>query len=154
MYVRTAGTHKWSALRNKRRVKVDSPGVLNWLASEGPVAFSAANLEWLDKAINYVLGKCVNSIGVALTGVTSCSFTLMDRLAYVLKKGIDLSKNISDLVLSLIRKMMKILGMNAAIERVDATYAFIRSIFRKLSQRISAYCQQVLDTVLVNGRSA
>ena len=153
LYVQTVGTQKWTALRKKRNVCKDSSSVLNWLNKEGPVNFNAANLEWLDKAINYVLYRCLGGVGNTVTSAFSSTFTLMDQLAYILKKGIDLSKDISGLVLSLIRKIMKILGMNSTIEKADATFAFIRSVFQKLAHRVSVYCQQVLDNVLVGGRN-
>ncbi len=153
LYVQTVGTQKWTALRKKRHVCKDPSNVLNWLNKEGPVNFSAANLEWLDKAINYVLSRCLGGVGNTVTSAFSSTFTLMDQLAYILKKGIDLSKGVSGLILSLIRKIMKILGMNSTLEKADATFAFIRSIFQKLAHRVSAYCQQVLDNVLVGGRS-
>ncbi len=153
LYVDTVGTQKWSALRNKRNRNNNSASVLNWLNREGPVSFSVTNLEWLDKAINYVLAKCLSFVGGTLTGAFSGTFTLMDQLAYILKKGVDLSSNLSGLVMALIRKIMKMLGMQKIIDKTDATAAFIRSIFQKLSHRISTYCQKALDNVLVNGQS-
>lgn len=152
LYANTVGSHSWTALRNKRAENFSGVGIETWLNKKAPVSFTVTNLEWLDKAINYVLGKCLKGVGNIVSGAATGTFTLMDRLAYILKNGITLSDKISGLVLSLIRKVMSILGLNPALEKVDATHAFIRSIFQRLSRRVSEYCQRVLDGLMVNGQ--
>lgn len=151
-YVSTVKKHNWSQLRNKRDSRDQALGIESWLNKEGPVSFTVTNLEWLDKAINYILAKCLNGAGNALTSALSGTFTLMDQLAYILKKGIDLSQHISGIVLSLMRKVMSMLGMKPVLDKMDLTQIFIRNVFKKLSQRISNYCRRVLDNVLVNGQ--
>jgi len=146
-YVATVGKQKWSGLRNKRSQLSTGESVESWLNKKGPISFNVTNLEWLDKAINYVLAKCLKGMGNTLVGAGAGTFTLMDQLAYLLKKGIDLSKDISNLVLSLIRKIMAMLGMKPALAKADATKAFIYKIFLNLSSRVSAHCQRVLDGV-------
>lgn len=153
LYAETLGEQKWSALRGKRNKHYDDVGIEHWLNKKGPISFSVTNLEWLDKAINYVLTKCLNVITDVIGGAASGVLTLMDRLAYILKKGIDLSNKLSSLVISLIRNVMAMLGMKPIIEKADVSHAFIRGIFQNLSHRVSSYCQRVLDGVMVNGQS-
>ncbi len=107
-YVATVGKQKWSGLRNKRSKLSTDESVENWLNKKGPISFNVTNLEWLDKAINYVLAKCLKGMGNTLVGAGASTFTLMDQLAYLLKKGIDLSKDISNLVLSLITLLTRV----------------------------------------------
>lgn len=151
-YVTTVGRHDWPALRGRRTNRIDSDSVEKWLNLKSPVSFTVTNLEWVDKAISYVLSKCLKGIGAALTLGISSSLTLMDQLAYFIKKGVNLADNVSSLVLRLLRKIMEILGMKPVLDKVNATHAFIRNIFQQLSNRVSAYCQRVLDNVLVNGQ--
>ena len=107
----------------------------------------------VDKAINYVLLKVAKGIGSAVGAGLTGSFTLLDQMAYILRKGIDLSKNLSTLVLSLLRKIAELLGMRKTIEAADATMIFIRNLFQRLHQKVSEQAQKILDAVLVKGRS-
>ena len=124
-----------------------------WLNNKSPVSFTPTNLEYLDKAINYVLLKVAKGIGSAVGAGLTGSFTLLDQLAYVLRKGIDLTKHLSTLVLSLLRKIAELLGMRRTIEAADATLAFIRNLFERLHRKVSEQAQKILDAVLVNGKS-
>ncbi|MEQ3634234.1 MULTISPECIES: lipase family protein [Thalassolituus] len=151
-YVKTIGKQGWSELRGKRDEHFGEQGINRWLNDKASVSFHVTNLEWLDKAISYVVGKCLKAIGMAMSNAFSATFTLMDRLAYILRKGINLATAISDLVLNLIRKMMSMLGMKPILEKADATHAFITRIFQQMSARVGAYCQRALDSVLVNGQ--
>ncbi len=153
-YVSTVGGLSWSALRSRRAEMTNNKNIEQWILHQGSVNFSVTNLNWLDKAINYVLAKTISHLGGALTVVSGSTFTLMDRLSYILAKGIDISESLSGLVLGLIVKIMKMLGLNKALTKADMTRGFIRSVFERLNQRIQAYCRRVLDSALVDGRSS
>jgi len=130
-YVATVGEQSWSALRSKRAEITSDKHVEQWILHKGSVNFSVTNLRWLDKAINYVLAKTVNNLGGALTVVSGSTFTLMDRLSYILVKGIDVSENLSSLVLGLISKILKMLGLNKTLNAAQMTHGFIRSVFER-----------------------
>ena len=151
-YLKTIDKQGWSELRGKRNEHFGEQGINRWLNDKASISFHVTNLEWLDKAISYVVGKCLKAMGMAMSNAFSATFTLMDRLAYILRKGINLATAISDLVLNLIRKMMSMLGMKPILEKADATHAFITRIFQQMSARVGAYCQRALDSVLVNGQ--
>ena len=151
-YVNTIGKQGWSELRGKRNEQFDEAGIKRWVNNKAPVSFNVTNLEWLDKAINFVVSKCFEGLGMSIANGLSATFTLMDRLVYILGKGINLAQNISELVLGLIRKMMSMLGMKPVLEKADATYAFITRIFQQMSARVAVHCQKALDAVLVNGK--
>lgn len=151
-YVKTIGKQGWSELRGKRNEQFDEAGIKRWVNNKAPVSFNVTNLEWLDKAINFVVSKCFEGLGMSIANGLSATFTLMDRLVYILGKGINLAQNISELVLGLIRKMMSMLGMKPVLEKADATYAFITRIFQQMSARVAVHCQKALDAVLVNGK--
>lgn len=153
LYVQSVGSQKWESLRSlKDRLRNDA-SVEAWLKRDTPVSFSVSNLEWINSALVYVVNKCVTLAGDSLTGVSGSTFTLMDRLAYIVKKGINISQDMSSWVVMLISKIMRILGLGKVVDVADLTQRFIRNIFVTLSQRVSVYCQRVLDQVLVDGRS-
>ncbi|WP_339075278.1 lipase family protein [Teredinibacter turnerae] len=154
LYEKTVGRNNWQTLRGRRNEHFNDPAIESWLNKKSPVSFTVTNLEWVDKAINYVLKKVLGGLGALLTTAVGSALTLMDRLAMILHQGIDISKSLGSLVLSLVRKIMEILGMKPLLKAADATYQFIRNLFLRLSQRVSTYCQRVLDDVLVKGQSA
>lgn len=80
------------------------------------------------------------------------TMTLMDKLAYLLHKGLNIAQAASSWVLYLIRKIMQLLGFGKAIEKADLTYHFIRQSLIRLSTLVNDYCQRILDSILVDGR--
>lgn len=150
-YVKTIGSKNWPALRAHCQERYSDSKILAWLNRDGPVNFSFTQLEWLDKAMNFVISKCLDRAGAALTCGFGSTFTIMDRLAYVLKQGVDLSKSVSGLVLALLKKVMSMLGMSRTVEAIDATQDFIRSLFMKLYERISQECKKILSRALADG---
>ena len=144
---------KWPALRGLKYEHLQPTEIEPWLNNKSPISFTPTNLEYLDKAINYVLLKVAKGIGSAVGAGLTGSFTLLDQLAYILRKGIDLTKHLSTLVLSLLRKIAELLGMRKTIEAADATLAFIRNLFERLHRKVSEQAQKILDAVLVNGKS-
>ncbi|WP_297531631.1 lipase family protein [Thalassolituus sp.] len=147
------GHNNWDGLRGLRYQNLQPTEIKPWLNNKSPISFTPTNLEYLDKAINYVLLKVAKGIGSAVGAGLTGSFTLLDQMAYILRKGIDLSTNLSTLVLSLLRKIAELLGMRKTIEVADATLVFIRNLFQRLHQKVSEQAQKILDAVLVRGKS-
>jgi len=143
----------WKGLSGLRYSNLKESDIEPWINNKSPISFTPTNLEYLDKAINYVLLKVVSGIGNAVLGAATETFTFLDRIAWVISKGIDLSKNMSGLVLSLLRKIAEILGMRKTISAAEATLIFIRNLFQRLHQKVSEQARKVLDAVLVNGKS-
>ncbi|WP_444993956.1 lipase family protein [Aliikangiella sp. IMCC44359] len=150
-YVASVKGKNWSQLTNLRPPKTDS-SVEKWLKKGGVVGVTMASLEWLNDALVYVLKKCLKGAVIGLGMTISSSLTLMDQMAYILNKGLDLSKAISQWVVYLIRKIMDFLGLKKVVEKADLTTAFIREIFMRLSRVVNEYCQKALDKVMVKGR--
>ena len=153
LYCKTVGKDGWKTLRGKKGESYSDTSIENWLKQTSPVSFTTTNIQWLDKAISWVVGKCLKGLGIAATFLVSSTMTIMDRIAYILKKGIDLSKTLSGWVMMLIRKIISMLGLRKVIEKADATKSFIEKVFQQLSQRVNTYCQKALDQVLVGGKA-
>lgn len=145
--------YDWGTLAELKKREFKESNIEDWINKKSTISFTPTNLELLDKAINYVLSKVISSLGNILGGMFTGAITLLDQMAYIISRGVDLSKNISTLVLSLLRKICQMLGMNRTLEAADATIAFIRSLFQSLQQRVYEHVRKVLDAVLVNGQS-
>lgn len=152
-YIDSVRNKSWPALAALESERKSDDGIVRWLKSTSPIGLTITALEWLNQALVYVLKKCLKGVAWAISGAFGTSFTLMDQLAYVLKKGIDISENVSSLVLNLIKKMMEILGMKKVLKAAELTREFIRSIFLKLQQKVNDFTQAALSKVLVKGRA-
>src|SRR5690606_7526851 len=94
----------------------------SWLKSKSPVNTSSASFwRWVDAAFIYVLKKVAVHALVSLQSTFIGFFTLADKIAYILVKGIDLADNVSIWVEHLMRKLMLALGMKVAGSKKELT---------------------------------
>lgn len=143
----------WLMLSALGAEKKTESGIVQWLKSSSPVGLTITAMDRLNQALVYVLKKCLNGTVSFFSGAMGTSFTLMDQLAYVLKKGIDISENVSSLILHLIRKIMEILGMKRTLKAVDLSREFIRNVFLQLQAKANNYARAALSEVMVKGRA-
>ncbi len=152
-YIDSVDDKSWDTLAALKSEGKDENGIKRWLVDSSPVGITITSIEWLNQALVYVLKKCLDGAAWLISSVFSSSFTLMDQLAYILNKGIDLAEATSSWVLRLVRKIMQVIGMRKIVESADLTREFIRSILMHLQNRISQYTRSVLSRVLVDGRA-
>jgi len=152
-YINSVDGQSWSTLAGLREVGKDDKGIEHWLKNKGPVGITITSIEWLNQALLYVLKKCFDGAAWLASKAFSTSFTLMDQLAYILKKGINLADAVSSWVLYFIQKIMQVLGLNKVVKTADLSMQFIRSILLHLQQKINQYTQSVLSKVMVEGRA-
>jgi hypothetical protein len=107
----------------------------NWLQSKTPVSSSSPTFwRWIDSALIYVLKKVAMASILTLQGVLIGAFTLADRIAYILAKGIDLADHLSIWIEHLMRKMMQALGMRVVKAREELTRSLIRYVLRRITE--------------------
>lgn len=152
-YVESVSGKNWPTVAALKTERKTESGVVQWLKSSSPTGLTITALEWLNDALVYVLKKCLNGAAWAISNDMGNSFTLMDQLAYVLKKGIDISENVSSLILHLIRKIMEILGMRRVLKTTDLSREFIRNIFLRLQAKANDYARAALSDAMVKGRA-
>ena len=152
-YIESVSGKNWQTLSAFDTEKKTDNGIVQWLKSSTPVGLTITVMEWLNQALVYVLKKCLNGAAWVVSGAMGTAFTVMDQLAYVLKKGIDLSENISSMILHLIRKIMEILGMKRTLKAVELTRDFIRNILMRLQAKANEYAKAALSDVMVKGRA-
>lgn len=152
-YRNTVGSQSWGVLKGHQTSPKNEAGIMRWLKESTPAGMTITTIEWLNDALIFVLKKCSDAAASLISRSFSATFTLMDKIAYILKKGIDLSETVSGWVVSLIEKMMSLIGMKKVVDKAKLTHEFIRNIFMRMSQKIHEYVQRILDDVLVDGRS-
>lgn len=152
-YIESVDNKSWGVIASIRDENRDENSVKRWLKEETPLSFTISSIEWVSKALEYVIEKCLNGVSFAISKGASASLTLMDRLAYILNKGIDLSEQVSTWVLHLMRRIMQLLGYGTEIEMADLTFMFIRNLLIKLQNRVNEFAKKALSNTLVGGRA-
>ena len=75
------------------------------------------------------------------------AFTLADKIAYILAKGIDLADNTSIWVEHLMRKMMQALGVIAVKSKKQLTRHLIADVLRRITKAANEYARNALRNV-------
>lgn len=131
---------------------MDDSEIEAWLRQSKPIGLTLDALEWVDRAIKFVLAKCARGVSRALSDTATSALTVLDTLAVVLAKGIKLAEHISQWVLYLMRKILGLLGYGHIVEAADLSESFIRHTLMALQQRVHLMAQVALDRALVQGR--
>jgi len=152
-YIDSVTDRDWGALAGLREAEKDDNSIARWLKDSTPVGLTITSIEWLNRALVYVLEKCLNGAAWVISKAATTSLTLMDRLAYIMQKGVSLAETTSSWVVYLMRKILQVLGMGRIVETADLTHVFIRAVLINLQQKINQYVQSVLSKILVKGRA-
>lgn len=152
-YADSVSRKSWGQLRSLRDEPITDRKIESWLKRKSPIHFTLTNLRWLDRAIAYVVNKCVTAAGMGLTMAFSSGFTIMDRLAYILRKGIDLSANLTSLVMRLIRKILSLLGLRPVVDKSEASQQFVSGLFARLADRVNGQVKSALNQAFYGGQA-
>ena len=129
-YCLSARGKAWKTLANNRQTHKSDLSIKQWLTQKSRATFSMDSLHWLQSAIVFVVKKITSVIG------SFENFTVMDHLAYVLAKGINLAEKLSKWVKYFIRKVMEVLGLKPSPHETIFSKNFIRDILGRLERKI------------------
>ena len=117
----------------------------DWLKSKSPVDTSSSTFwRWVDSAIIYVIKKVAMTAILGLQTAFIATFTVADKIAYILAKGIDLAENVSVWVERLMRKLMQAIGMKVAKNKKDLTRNLIRQVLTRLTEKANQHARDAL----------
>ena len=136
----------WPTLKAKRPPALMDKSIENWLKSDGPLSLSINTVQVLNSALLWVIQKIVNISGIMLVGATTTTFTILDRLAYMMHKAYDFSKELGFWVMRLITRMARILGI-VMTETTSFTVAFIRMIFIRIHHGVSELVRKASQAI-------
>ncbi|MCW8127633.1 lipase family protein [Microbulbifer halophilus] len=126
--------------------EVSESAIERWLSSDGPISFTFNTMNMIHRAIAYVISKVLKLTGISVQFGIASGVTLLDLLAYVLKKGIDFSKSLSGWIYKLIVRIMSALGMKIKKD-IQLTTQFIRYIFTTLKNKVDRLVQAALHGI-------
>ena len=140
-YTASVSTHNWGTLSGFREAYKDDVQIAQWLMEKTRATFSMNTLRWLSSALLYVLKKIKAMVS---TQQSIGQFTVMDHLAYVLAKGINLAETLSKWVLLFIRKVMEVLGLKPVEKTEELNKDFIRNMLNRLQAKINTQVDAAL----------
>ena len=147
-YVDDVRGKTWSELERAAPVFNHEKAIKEWLTSnmnQNPNC--PQTFEWLEKAIVWLLAKVlsrfVHVAQLAIMGI----HTFLDKLAWLLAKGIELKDAAGKWIDLFIKKAMRILGMNAKRYGKKATRSFLRYILEQLSKRAYDLAQKAIRAI-------
>lgn len=152
-YIETVDRKKWVDLRGKRFESYDDNSIERWLKNGSKLALDVIELGWLERAIWYVLRKCMKYLKITIDffNIGSSNFTIYDTVAYVFEKALStadaLVSTVPTLIMALINKICS-LWSGETLKKLNNPAAFIREVFLKFQNRLYTHCRQAIDTVL------
>lgn len=129
-------TLEWSVLKSRRPKDYLDSSIEAWLKSNSLMSFSLNTAQLLSAAILWVVKKLTNLAGIAVVMAGSTTFTLLDRLALLMSKGLKFAEEISIWVRRLIKRMAQMLGI-VFREGAAMTQRFIRQVFMQAHHAVA-----------------
>lgn len=148
-YVHSMKRASWLMLKSRPNPALTDVALQQWLTSDAlDNAADPGVWQRASAALAWVLGK----LSVALLAPLQMGFmgamTLADRIALVLKRGIDLSKEVSFWVLRLMRRLTRLLGMKWVDSISELTQDLMRWILSRLIGRMLSQARQAVRTLI------
>lgn len=140
-YITSTKGKQWLDLKGNRPKGALEKSVEDWLKSDGLLSFTANTLDMLNEALWYVVKKIIKAAGIVLVGGFATTFTLLDRLAYLMSRAFDVGKELSAWVVYLIKKMAQLIGI-VVTESTNLTHQFIRYVFLRVNGKVSAMIRE------------
>ncbi|MGI9282638.1 MAG: lipase family protein [Endozoicomonas sp.] len=152
-YIQSVDRKNWKtiyALRERQPTEFD---IRQWLSDKTLLGCTLTAVQWFQHALAFVVNKCLSSVGGSYQMFLSTSSTIMDRLAWVLSRGVTLEENLSAWVVHLMRKISEFLGMHQHLNTEKPGKSLIRYLLEQLSDKVNQMAKNTLSQVLADGRA-
>ena len=149
-YAKSVNGHSWDTLKNMGEQTADANSIERWLKSDKPLnPANPKTWEWINEGLTWVLRKVIGAAAIMLQAPLMSSISLADKIAWILHKGFDLSVDAGGWVLSIMRKIMQVLGMKVAKAASELTRQFMQIILRRLISRRSNEAVRTVRALMV-----
>ncbi len=132
--------NNWSVLTGFREAPKSEQSIMQWLKSKVKAFFNLDSILTLNDALIFVLKKC----GYIIPKTIESGFSLLDGIAYVLKKGLSLIATVSKWILLFIKKLLEILGVVREVKADLISKDFLRELLTRLHEKVSIEAQKAL----------
>ncbi len=126
----------WESLVSAPPINNHEAAIEEWLrsnANSNPMC--PKTFEWLENAIIWLLKKQLSTLTVGLQWAAMGIHTFLDKVAWLLAKGIEIGDKCAEYVKLFIRKVMKILGLKYQEGVTSISHAFLRYLLQSLVKR-------------------
>lgn len=149
-YGKSVKDKSWDTLKNMGENTAYGNSIKYWLKSEARLnPADPKTWEWINAGLTWVLRQVIGITAVHFqTGIVS-GFTLADKIAWLLRKGIDLAADVGGWILRLMRKIMQALGVKLAKGISELTQQFMRTVLVRLMTKISAEATRAIRALLI-----
>ena len=144
-YVESVKDFGWKQFERRRPPYSIEHAVEQWLKSKSPVTANSPFIwQWINEAIIYILRKISSAAAAILQGAVIGAVTLADTIAYLLRKGIDLSIAIGEWVFMLMQKILQVLGLRKVEKTESLNQTVMKNIMLQLIEKTN---QEAKDAV-------
>lgn len=148
-YLKSVENQSWLAMKNMGEKTAHEASIEHWLKSEKSLnPADPRTWERLNAGLVWVLRRLIGSAAVYFQSPVMTSLSLADKIAWILRRGIDLTMDAGTWVLNLMRKIMLALGMKAVKTVAELTEQFMRSILMRLINRMGNEAQRAIQGLM------
>lgn len=145
-YIQSVKDTTWKSMQSHPPTSAYDKVVEKWLESEESLnPFNADTWGWIDAGLAYVLKKILGTAAVIMQGPFVGTLSLVDKIAWILHKGIDLTIDAGKWVLMLMRKMMQLLHMKVVDTAKELTRALMRAVLERIMGKITQEARNALQ---------
>ncbi len=147
-YLTSVSGSSWSELDRRSPPYSMTSVVEQWLRSKAPVNASSPKIwHWINEGLIYVLTKVLGIATLSLQGGLMGVMTIADTIAWILRKGIDLSKAVGQWVIYLMRKIMQALGMKTIENSEELSRELMRRTLTRLMDRTTNEARKAIQNI-------
>lgn len=132
--------HSWGSLPTLREAPKSDFSVMRWLKSKTRAIFNFDSITSLNDALMFVLKKA----GYVIPKVITSSLSLLDGMAYILKKGLKMVASVAKWVVLFVKKLLEILGVVKDVEADLWSKDFLYELLTRLHEKVAQEAQKAL----------
>lgn len=136
----------WNTLKVKQPQMNWDAEIETWLGSKSVISFTAHTIKMINNVIMYLIRKIFHLLGIGIQGAFTTGLTFLDQLSMLLEKGARASTEVAGHVMSLLQKIMSMLG-RAVRSVAELTLDFIRYVFTTLSRSLYQMANMAVSAV-------
>ncbi|MGQ9427035.1 lipase family protein [Gilvimarinus sp. F26214L] len=126
---------RWSDLTSAPPLHTHESMIKAWLESKTPHnPASTKTFEWLENALVWLVTKQLSALAHGIQWVGMGIHTFVDKVAWLLARGVEVGENCADYVKLFMRKVTQVLGIPVA-SGANLTRDFFRFLLETLTRR-------------------
>lgn len=141
------GGGSWPVLKSFNEPELLEGAVKQWLESDGPISLTLNTAKVFNAALLWVINKISEVFFIGVVGAGATTFTLLDRLAYMMHKAFEFGEKAGYWVIRLMKKIAKMVGF-IVTETTNFTFSFIRTLFLRMFHHIAELTRRASHALL------